>query len=414
MRSKLIKIKDKLSHLKKRIDSAKEQRISDHLKLENEEKDLFQMNTSNLSKQKVVVEIAPITVAKSTVTIMAVLFLAILLWQISNILIVFFIAFFITAALDPLIDGLQRYKVPRAIGVLLVYIVIFMFIGMMFSQLLPVIAKQLVDIATSIGKFITDLPNYDISKLPFSEDLRPYLEKLYSGIDFKTVAEQLQNALQGVSSSLLNLGSNLWTAVQIISNGLMNTLLIMILVFLMTVDEKAVEDFCLNLFPTKYSKYISKRMTVIKEKIGHWIRGQFFVSFISAIITFIGLSIFGIEYSLTLSVIAGVMMVIPMFGRVFAWVFSVPIVFNQSPILALWLTIFYLLVSQIEINILVPYLMNKALGLNPIIIIFSMMVGFQFMNIPGLILAIPLATIFAVFIKDFTRKMNGESVTISD
>jgi len=279
-------------------------------------------------------------------------------------------------------------------------------VTLLISQLLPVLAKQLVDIGTLVGKFFADLPTQDFSQWPFSAEIRPYIEKLYQSIDFRTVASQLQSYIQIISSQILSFGGNLWTVILAISNGLMNLLLVMIIVFFMTVDENAVKNMCLSIFPKKYSGYISEKMGMIKQSIGHWIRGQFNVSVVAAILTFVGLAIFGVQYSLTLAVVAGIMMVIPVFGRVFAWLFSLPIVINQSPILALWLTVYYLLLSQVENNFLIPYLMNKAVGLSPIIIIFSLLVGSQFLGILGLVLAVPVATVIALFVKDFTRQMD--------
>lgn len=110
----------------------------------------------------------------------------------------------------------------------------------------------------------------------------------------------------------------------------------------------------------------------------------------------------GINYALTLSLIAGIFMVIPVIGPVFAWVITFPIVFNQSPILSLWMSIYYFIIQQLEGNIIVPYIMNKAVGLSPVIIIFAMMVGWQYLGILGLILAIPIATTVAIFIHDYS------------
>jgi predicted PurR-regulated permease PerM len=174
----------------------------------------------------------------------------------------------------------------------------------------------------------------------------------------------------------------------------------------MTVDELALEKFSVSLFPDRYSIYISKRLEMIKTKIGQWIRGQILVSLVAAIITFIGLAIAGVEFSLLISVITGICMIIPVFGRVVAAVLALPIVLNQSPALALFLVIYYFAVSQIENNILVPLLMNKAVGLSPLIIIFALMVGFQFMGVLGLVLAIPVATIISIFAKDIGKRIH--------
>ena len=90
--------------------------------------------------------------------------------------------------------------------------------------------------------------------------------------------------------------------------------------------------------------------------------------------------------------------------RFFALLFTLPVVINQAPLLALWVSIYYLILQQVEINVLVPYIMNKAVGLSPIIIIFVMLVGSQYLGILGLVISIPIATSVAIFVKDYMEK----------
>lgn len=355
--------------------------------------------------EKVVFDWSTMAVFKSAMVILGVIVGTYLLYSIGNILVLFFIAFFIASALDPLIDALQGVRIPRAIGILLVYLVIFISVTMLIANLLPLVAAQLISIATLVNDFILGISTSPVDSLPFGSVIKPYLNDLYNAVDFKVLAVQLQNSLQVISSQLLNLGGNLWSIILQISNGLMNFVLIIILVFFMTVDEMALEHFCISVFPRRHSEYISKRLETIKEKIGEWIRGQVIVSIVAAVISFVGLAIVGVNYSLTIAVITGLCMIIPVFGRVVACVIVLPIVLNQSPALALFLIIYYFLISQVENNIIVPILMNKAVGLSPILIIFALLVGFQFMGILGLVLAIPIATIIAVFARDIGMRI---------
>lgn len=362
---------------------------------------------------KVVMEFSPVSVFKAMLVVIGVLVSSYLLYQISGILIMFFIAFFIAAALDPLIDFLQVKKIPRALGILLVYIMIFLLVALLISYLLPLIAQQLFSLAGTINDFILKLSQTPTVNLPFGEQIKPFVEELYRTVDIKVVAEQLQNSLQLISSQLLNLGGNLWSIIIQVSNGLFNFILIVILVFFMTVDEKSIENFCVSIFPVRFTPYITKRLEMVKMKIGEWIRGQLMVSVVAALISFIGLAIAGVEYSLLISIITGICMIVPVFGRVVAAVLVLPIVLNQSPALALFLILYYFGISQVENNILVPLLMNKAVGLSPIIIIFALLVGFQFMGVLGLILAIPIATIVAIFAKDLGKRIHARSLVKS-
>lgn len=353
-------------------------------------------------------EISPMTVFRTMLVIFSLLLAAYVFYQIGGILILFFMAFFIAAALDPLIDFLQAKRFPRAIGIILIYLILFLLVAILISALLPLIAQQLFSLAGTVNDFILKLSQTPTTNLPFGPQIKPYLDEIYRAVDIKVVAVQFQNSLQLISAQLFSLGGNLWSIILQVSNGLFNFILILILVFFMTVDEMAIENFCVGIFPTRFTPYITQRLQMVKVKIGEWIRGQLMVSIVAAIISFIGLAIAGVQYSLLIAVITGICMIVPVFGRVVAAVLVLPIVLNQSLALAIFLIIYYFAISQVENNILVPLLMNKAVGLSPIIIIFALLIGFQFLGILGLILAIPMATIVAVFAKDLGKRIHAK------
>jgi predicted PurR-regulated permease PerM len=145
-------------------------------------------------------------------------------------------------------------------------------------------------------------------------------------------------------------------------------------------------------------------LEAVKDQVGYWLRGQFLVSVICGVLTYIPLALLGVNYALTLSVIAAISMVIPVIGRVFAWLLAFPIVFNQSPTLSLWMTVVYFVLQQIELNFIIPYVMNRAVGLSPIILMIAMMIGGQYLGILGLVLSIPVATTAAIFVKDYASR----------
>lgn len=367
-----------------------------HIKRQNEhkyEKSTPLPGSSLKDMHKIVIEVSAATIAKATTVVLLLLLLLYFLYQISGILVLLFVSFLLAAALDPLVDFLQKRKIPRSLGVLLIYVAIFCVLGFSLSSLIPLMAKQVIDIGKSVADFVQNLTSNSGQNSPLAKQFKPIFDQLYQAIDIKTAATQVQSALQVLATQLLN-----------ISFGLMNLVLILVLTFFMNVEERALNDFFLSLFPSRYGNYISTRIEAVKEKIGNWLRGQLLLSVVAGVLTYLGLLVLNVEYALTLSVIAGILMVIPVLGRVFAWMFTLPVVLNQSPILALWVTIYYFILLQVENNVLVPYIMNKAVGLSPIIIIFAMLVGSQYLGILGLVISIPIATSVAIFVKDYMEK----------
>ncbi len=380
-RSRFSDFQSKMSHLKKQHEKKLDKPVAGLPKSSLKEMD------------KVVLEVSAGTIAKSTAVVLLLLLFLFFLYQINQILVLLFVSFLLAAALDPIVDYLQDRKVPRGFGVLIIYVVIFCILGISLSSIIPLVAKQVVDIGKSVVDFVQNLTSNSAPSSPLAQQLKPLFDQIYHAIDIKTAAEQIQSALQALGTQLVN-----------ISFGLINLVLVLILTFFMTVEERALHDFFLSLFPSKYGDYISTRMEAVKVKIGFWLRGQLLLSLVAGVLTYIGLLVLNVDYALTLSVIAGILMVIPVLGRVFALLFTLPVVLNQSPLLALWVAIYYLILQQVENNLITPYIMNKAVGLSPIIIIFAMLVGQQYLGILGLVISIPIATSVAIFVKDYMEK----------
>lgn len=345
------------------------------------------------SVQHMTVDVTPMSVVRGAAVVMLTILLFYFLYDISWILLVFFISFLFAAALDPLVDWMEDYKIPRPLSMLIIYVVLFFFVGFFVTSVATLVAEQVIDIAQSVGDFVANSGTASMAGVPFGDQLQPYLERFNETVDFQSAASQLQNAFLLVSNQLVS-----------ISIGLFNLLIVLVLAFFMVVEERSVDDFFLSIFPSRYGQYVSTRMAAVKDQVGLWLRGQLMVSLIAGVVSYIGLALMGVDYALTLSLIAAIGMVVPVVGRFFAWIVTFPIVFNQSPALALWMSVYYLIIQQFENNLIVPYVMNKAVGLNPIIIIFLLMVGGHYLGILGFVLAIPIGTTLAIFFRDFTMK----------
>jgi predicted PurR-regulated permease PerM len=129
----------------------------------------------------------------------------------------------------------------------------------------------------------------------------------------------------------------------------------------------------------------------VQDKLGLWLRAQLLLSGIIFLVTWIGLLILGVKYSLVLALIAGITEVIPFIGPIIGAIPAVLLAFLQSPIKALLVLILYLVIQQLEGNILVPKVMQKTVGLNPIVVIVVILLGAKIAGVLGALLSIPVA-----------------------
>jgi len=118
------------------------------------------------------------------------------------------------------------------------------------------------------------------------------------------------------------------------------------------------------------------------------------------VLSYIGLLILGVKYALMLALIASITELVPYIGPIIGAIPAVVLAFAQSPMLAVFVVALYYGIQLVENNILTPKIMEKAVGINPIISIVALLVGFKVAGVVGAILSIPVATAVSVFVKD--------------
>lgn len=325
------------------------------------------------------------TVNISSITILKVLIIILLLWflfAIRDILLLFLISIIISSAIDPLADYLYRKKVPRAISVLIVYLLFIGIFAMVISLLVPPIVEQFTELSQS---------NFYESFESRIGGLRHSLEQY--GIKNETITQNFQDFAGSISSGVFNTTRNVLT-------GLVSTLTVLVISFYLSAEENGTKNFVKHLIPFKNQSYAMKLVTKIQRKMGSWVLGQLILSVVIFILTYVGLLILGVDYALVLALIAGLLEIVPYIGPIISVVPAAFFAFIQNPPLALAVVILYLIIQQIENHLLVPMVMSKSVGLNPILVILGILVGGSLGGLIGAIIAVPLLSGIQVFIYD--------------
>ena len=367
-----------------------------------------------------VIELSSASVARATFTIIGILLLAYVLYQVKNLLIIFFVALFFSAALDPAIDWLENKRLPRGIGVILIYAVLLSLVIIVIGSMVPVIVKQITTLFANFGEwaisFVNSLKTGDgLSYIP--EPYRTWSINTLNSVNLETAVKEILINLSSfsdqikdiASGSLKTIGTTVGAGVQVtfsIASGLINFIFVLLLTFFMVVDKSGLSDFFHSLFPKKYGSYISEKTHAIQGQIGAWMRGQMFLSLIMFVTTLIGLFIIGMgEYALTLALVMAIGEFIPYIGPMIFLMFSLPIAFGMSIGVVIKLIIFYIILQFIEGNIFVPAVMKRAVGLSPIVVLLVLIIGWQFLGIIGAIIAVPVTTALAIFLSDYMKSI---------
>ncbi|MBX4187811.1 MAG: AI-2E family transporter [Candidatus Doudnabacteria bacterium] len=328
------------------------------------------------------------TVNISSITILKVLVIILLLWfffAIRNILILFLISIIISSAIDPLADYLYQKKVPRAFSVLIVYLLFLGIFGMVISLLVPPITEQFTELSQS---------NFYESFVSKFGGFRDSLERYGIG---DTITKNVQDFAGSFSQGLFNATRNILT-------GLVSALTVLVISFYLSAEENGTRNFVKHLIPFKNQAYVMKLVGKIQRKMGSWVLGQLILSLVIFVLTYAGLLILGVDYALVLALIAGMLEIVPYIGPIISVIPAAFFAFIQNPPLALAVLILYLVVQQLENHLLVPLIMSKSVGLNPILVILGILVGGSLGGLVGAIIAVPLLSGIQVFVYDVMNR----------
>lgn len=327
------------------------------------------------SRKKTVVTISPSIIIFSTFFFGILLFL----FKIREILITLFLGFIVMVALTPTVNKLEKKIKSRAVSILILYLLLLLFLSLALAFLVPPLATQLSQLLKNI-------------RLPF-------LQEELSNLKFTTQElNQLASNYGGSVSALFSIISSTF-------KGLFSFLTLLVISFYLIIDQpnlyKKIGWFTNNKNYFKIAKEFSED---IENQLGNWIRAQVIVMLIVGLFTYIGLELIGVPYALPLGLLALILEILPNLGPTLAAVPGIIIAWiHGDHITALVVLIFYIVLQQLESNILTPRIMKVNADVNPLISIISILSGFTLGGVIGGLLAIPiyivLRTIYSYYRK---------------
>lgn len=325
------------------------------------------------------IEISTSTIFRFILIILGLVFL----YMISDILLILFFAFIIAAGVEAPVGWMHRKGLKRIFGVIIVYVVAFLVLAGIFYVVIPPFVGQIKALANNLPEI--------------SQQLGVSLEAAqakYSGIS---------NILNNIAHRFEGLGSNIFQTTFNVFGGLFSAIVVLVISFYLAVQERGIKKFLISVTPKDHRDYVVDLVNRIEGKLGAWIRGQLLLMVAVAVLTYIGLSLLGIKYALVLALLAGLLEVVPYIGPIIAAIPAVILAFFQSPFLALIVAIIYYAIQQLENYVLAPQIMKRALGLNPVVIIVALLIGAKISGVIGMIVAVPIAATFSVFLSDIFK-----------
>lgn len=344
-------------------------------------------------------QLTELTVSAATVAkVVAVVILFGVAYLLRDVLVVLLLAFIIASAAGPFADWMEEKRVPRLVSVLGLYVAFFSLLTIFLSLVIPVAASELNQITLNLPRLFNSVSDV----LETAQQSSHYFDFLR---ELQSVLDSAGQYLQFSSQSILNLIISVF-------GGLVSFVAVIVISFYLSVMRHGIQAFVRSVLPSRYEEYTIRLWKRGERKIGRWLQGQAVLALTIGLMVFIGLSVLGIRYALLLAILAMVLEIVPVVGPVLSAIPAIAIAFTQSLGLGIWTLIFFAFVHQIENHVITPMVLGRAVGLNPITVIISLLIGAKIAGILGVLLAVPVAVIIVELLDDVVRSKETSRQTV--
>jgi len=329
--------------------------------------------------------------------IIIILFFA-FLYFVKDVILILLFSIVIASGVSPFADWLEKKKVPRLVGVLLLYIALFGLFAFLMSLVVPIISVELNQLTETLPQLF--------------EKISGALEKAQqsSAAGYFDFVSEIQNLLDALSQFLHVSSQSTISFLIGIFGGIFSFLAIIVISFYLSVTKNGIISFIESILPEKKEEYVIGLIKRSEKKVGRWLQGQLLLALTVGLTVFVGLSILGVKFALLLGIIAMILELVPFVGPVIAAVPAVVLALTQGPVFSLWVGLFYIGVQQIENNILTPLILGRTTGLNPVTVILALLMGGKLAGILGFFLAIPVTVVIVEIIEDMAQRRGEHKV----
>lgn len=320
------------------------------------------------------IEISP----KTIVFVVVFLLLLKILWMIRELLFALFFAFIFMSALKPAVYFLERHRFPRFLASFLTSLGSFFLFLLLISFILPPLVNESL-------LFIKNIPNLLNEAFPrFSESLN---------------VDSFSKYFPNITNNFFNIATNIFSNFIFIIS-------VTVFTFYFLLEEKFIKKFLDRFLIERDSERILEIIDKAEKSMGDWVRGELILMLVIGLMSYIGLSILGIKYALPLAIIAGILEIIPYIGPIISAIPAAIIGFSYSSITGISVLALYVFIQQLENSVIVPFVMKRAVGLSPVVVLIVLTIGGKVAGVMGAMLSIPLTLFIETILIGFLKVKN--------
>ena len=312
-----------------------------------------------------------------------------LLYLVRGVIGLLLVATFLAVAIAPAVNYLNRRRVPRWLAILLVYLSIFAAIFGIGLLIVPPLVTGVEDLSTNLPGYVDDLRhNETFRKYDDKYDITKNLTKQAKDLPSKLgdAAGTLRDVTVGVFSSFIQLFS------------------ILVIAFFLVRDGDRLLDFAFRQLSPGAERRVRGIATDISDAIVGYVFGNFAISVLAGLVTYVTLLIIGVPFALPLAILFGFFDLVPLVGATLGGILvGIVVAFNNFPVgVIVWAAVL-ILYQQVENNMIQPFVYGRAVQLHPLIVILAILVGGSLLGVLGALMAIPAAAAVQAVVRDAWR-----------
>ncbi len=320
-----------------------------------------------------------------------------MIWFLRDLLLVILTAVIIASFVESAAPHFKKWKLNRVFGVVILYILIILLMAFLFYLFAPLLITEVYNLSVFISEYVPNSPLINYFKNDAFSGAKDVIGNLSHGLSFSTLVST-SNAF------ITKLSSGFFEALSVAFGSIFNVILIVLISFYLAIQEKGIEKFLRIILPPEHEEYVVDLWERSRKKIALWMKGQLLLAILMAVLTYLMLSVMGIPYALLLSIIAGALEFIP-YGFFVSLVPALYFAFLSGGVpSALMVTGAYVILQQFENFLFAPLIIKSVVGLSPLVVIISALIGFELGGFWGLVLAIPVSVFIMELMSDMEKK----------
>ena len=354
------------------------------------------------------IEITTATIAKAIFLVGCTL----VLFMLKDVVLVVLTAVVIASSIEPMIKWLMKHGIYRVFSALIIYAAL---AGILVGAFYTFVPRLLQD----TSEFLNSVPEYlDSASLwnPLDEETTAQSKQVATSVaqgitesrsllrDTGSGDFSVKGAIQGINEAITSVSAGFVHSASSIFGGILSFILIVALSFYLAVQEDGVEKFLRIVIPARREEYVIGLWKRTQPKIGLWMQGQLVLALIVGMLVYLGLMVFGVRNALLFAVMAALLEMVPLFGPIIAAVPAVATAYvDHGTTMGIVIAGLYLIIQQFENHLIYPLVVKKIVGIPPILVILSLIVGLKLAGFLGIILSVPIASMLMEFVEDMEK-----------